>query len=140
MPLSPTRWIKRVAEFCPKEDADVLPGGTRGIYALFRKRRATDCYDVVYVGLSTNGVRGRLRGHRRSPKKAKVWTHFSVFEVYDNVSDAEIAELEGLFRHIYSRDTRANRLNVQRTHRPLRRVRENDLLAWQSKGRSEAIK
>lgn len=131
MPLAPTHWIKRLAEFRPKAEADLVPGGTRGIYVLFRHRRATGCYDVVYVGLSRSGVRSRLRGHRRSRSKAKVWTHFTVFEVWDNVQDAEISELEGLFRQIYRHDTKANRLNVQKTHRPLKRVRLNDLRAWQ---------
>lgn len=130
MPRAATRWIKRLAEYCPKDDADNIPGGTRGIYVLFRHRRRTGCYDVVYVGLSRSGIRSRVRGHRKS---AKIWSHFSVFEVWENVSDAEIAELEGLFRHIYRRDSRANRFNKQKTHKPLRRVRVNDLLAWQPK-------
>jgi hypothetical protein len=132
MPGSPTRWIKRLAEFRPRAEADLVPGGTRGIYVLFRQRRRIGCFDVVYVGLSRSGVRGRLRGHRRSRTKAKLWSHFSVFEVWDNVSDAEIAELEGLFRHVYRRDSRAVRLNIQRQrkHRPLIRVRENNLRSW----------
>ena len=81
MPLAPTRWIKRLAEFRPMSEVDSVPRGTRGIYVLFRHRRVLDCYDVVYVGLSKSGVRGRLRSHKRSPVKAKVWSHFSVFEV-----------------------------------------------------------
>jgi hypothetical protein len=123
-----------MAEFRPKEEADLLPGGTRGIYILFRQRRRTGCFDVVYVGLSRAGVRSRLRGHRHSKTKAKLWSHFSLFEVWDNVSDAEVAELEGLFRHAYRRDSRAIRLNIQRQrkHRPFSRVREDDLRAWSS--------
>jgi hypothetical protein len=85
---------------------------------------------VVYVGLSSTGVRGRLRSHRNSRAKAQAWSHFSVFEVWENVLDAEIAELEGLFRQVYRRDTKANRLNVQKTYRPLRRARLDDLSAW----------
>jgi hypothetical protein len=130
MPVAPTRWIKRLAEFRPKEEADLVPGSTRGIYVLFRHRRLKGAYDVVYVGLSTTGIRPRLRSHRRSRTKAALWSHFSVFEVWDNVSEAEISELEGLFRHIYRHDSKANRLNKQRTHRPLRKVRLNELTSW----------
>jgi hypothetical protein len=59
-----------------------------------------------------------------------LWTHFSVFQVHDHVSDAQVNELEGLFRQIYRRDSRANKLNKQKTHGPLKRVRINDLADW----------
>lgn len=58
--------------------------------------------------------------HRR--KKASEWSHFSVFEVWDNVRPEEVAELESLFRNIYSRDSRANRLNVQKGSKRLRSI------------------
>jgi hypothetical protein len=130
MPTAAARWIKRTAEFKEKAEVDLVPRGVRGIYVLFNKRRGGERYDVVYVGLSRTGVRGRLRGHRRSPVKGRLWSHFSVLEVWDNVSDQEIGELEGLFRHIYRRDTRANKLNIQKSHRPFRLVRLNDFSAW----------
>jgi hypothetical protein len=46
-----------------------------------------------------------------------------------DVSEAEIGELEALFRLIYRRDANANRFNGQKKHRPLERVR-CDLSAW----------
>jgi hypothetical protein len=61
--------------------------------------------------------------HARSEAKRDLWTHFSVFEVFDNVRGEEIEELEGLLRHIYRRDARANRLNVQRGFKKLARAR-----------------
>jgi hypothetical protein len=74
------------------------------------------------------GIRGRLWNHHQ--KKGALWTHFSLFEVWDNIRDEEIQELEGLFRHIYRRDTRANRLNVQRGFKKLRRTQLSDFDAW----------
>ncbi len=68
-------------------------------------------------------IRGRLRVHRR--KKGKLWTHFSAFEVRDNVSEEEVKELEGLFRHIYRKDTRANKLNRQKAFKKLNTVRRD---------------
>ncbi len=47
-----------------------------------------------------------------------------------NIRDEEVAELEGLFRHIYRRDSVANALNIQRGFKKARRVRVNDLAAW----------
>ena len=52
------------------------------------------------------------------------------FEVWDNIRNEEIIELEGLFRHFYKHDFQANRLNVQRGFKKIRAVRNNDLCSW----------
>lgn len=69
-------------------------------------------------------------GHKKY--KAGLWTHCSVFEVWDNIRDEEIIELEGLFRHIYRYDTKANSLNVQRGFKKLRKVRNASIEEWVS--------
>lgn len=38
-----------------------------------------------------------------------MFTHFSFFEVRNNIGDAEIAELESLFRHLCRFDAYANK-------------------------------
>ena len=76
------------------------------------------------------GLRGRLIRHARSKPKANVWTHFSAFEVWDNIRDDEVAELEGLLRHIYRYDPEANKLNIQKGFKEARRVRDNNLNRW----------
>ena len=109
-----------------------FPRGMRGIYVLYRHRPKLKCYDVVYVEMARAGRRGGIRGRLISHKRRKrdLWTHFSVFEVWDNIRDDEVGELEGFFRHIYRRDTRANGLNVQRSFRKLRAIRKNKPGAW----------
>src|SRR4030042_5624367 len=127
MPVSELRLIKRCVEFCEKKYIKNIPPRTRGIYVLFRYRRGTNTYNVVYIGMAagtkTASIRGRLRVHRR--KKGKLWTHFSAFEVWDNIREDEIKELEGLFRHIYRKDARANKLNRQKGFKKLSNVRRN---------------
>lgn len=127
MPESELKLFRRCVEFRPREEYEAIPRGVRGIYALLRWRPRLRRYDVVYVGMARQGVRGRLRSHLKSQKKRELWTHFSVFEVFDNVRGEEIEELEGLLRHIYRRDSRANRLNVQRAFAKVRRVRSQRL-------------
>ncbi len=97
--------------------------------------RSEEKYDVRYIGMSRGylGIKRRLRSHIKSKRKGKEWTHFSVFEVWDNVTDQEIVELEGFARHIYRRDTIASGLNIQRGYKGLRnpRVRNNKISDWE---------
>jgi hypothetical protein len=134
MEQSALRLIKRSAEYRSQDEVLDLPRGVRGIYVLYKCRPRIEQYDVVYVGMTTTGhaggVRGRLKSHKT--KKVGLWTHFSVFEVWDNIRDEEICELEGLFRHIYRLDTKANRLNKQRGFKKLLTIRNDDLVEWDS--------
>lgn len=106
-----------------KESVKQIPFGVnlRGIYALFKKRGEN--YDVVYIGMSTKDLRGRLLSHVNNKK----WTHFSMFKVWPNITDEEIQELEGLFLHIYSKDSRALIANELRSKKILRKIRVADL-------------
>jgi hypothetical protein len=136
MPQSELRLVKRSAEFVQKGKASSLPRRLRGIYVLYKHRPNTgeDKYDVLYVGMATTGrrggIRGRLLSHAKSKRKGDLWTHFSAFEVWDNVRDEEVAELEGLFRHIYRKDSKANSLNIQRGFKKAAHVREDNLDRW----------
>jgi hypothetical protein len=132
MPRPPLHLIKRCAEYLPQEKAETVARGIRGIYVLFRYRESRKKYDVAYVGMArggTSGVRSRLRSHVRG-KKSHLWTHFSIFEVWPSIPNEEIVELEGLFRHIYRRDWRANRLNKQKGFGKLAAVRHDDPGVW----------
>lgn len=133
MPPSRVRLVEKCAEFRWWEQMRLVPRGIRGIYALLQYRRRLRRYDVVYVGMAGGdgaGIRDRLKAHRRSKRKGKLWTHFSIFKVWDNIREDEIQEFEGLLRHIYRKDTRANKLNRQRRFRKLVSVRVNDLRKW----------
>ncbi len=129
---SPLRLIKRSIEYLSVEDILRFPRGIRGIYVLYNYRPRIDKYDVVYVGMTNagngGGVLRRLRGHKKH--KAGLWSHCSVFEVWDNIRDDEIVELEGLFRHIYRYDAKANTLNVQRGFKKLRKVIDENIEEW----------
>jgi len=98
---------------------------------LYRRRRkaGVEHFDVVYVGMARTGMLARLISHTKTKKQD--WTHFSVFEVWDNVRDEEIVELEGLFRHLYRRDSKANRLNKQKKFQRAFRVRQDDFSKWE---------
>ncbi len=97
------RFVNCSAEFRSKDEIENVPSGIRGIYVLLNRRpRLHKKFDVVYIGNS----------------------------VWPRIPDAEVAELEGLFRHIYRRDTRANKLARQKTFGLLRATRENDFHKW----------
>jgi hypothetical protein len=136
MSQSKLRFIKRSAEFLDREEASRLKHQLRGNYVLYKKappEQGKDKFDVRYVGMSAGrrGMAGRLYGHKRSRRRGNEWTHFSVFEVWDNVTDQEIAELEGLARHIFRKDPTAKRtLNIQRGFKKLRDVRDDKVSDW----------
>ncbi|HET9743182.1 MAG TPA: hypothetical protein VFQ00_10565 [Terriglobales bacterium] len=126
MPSSELKLIQRCDEFCEQAELRNIPHNTRGIYVLLKRRiqRGKERFDVVYLGMARggkSGIRSRLRAHRK--KMGNEWTHFSVFEVWPNITEEEVAELEGLFRHVYRKDTKANRLNVQRGFQKLRKIK-----------------
>jgi len=133
--VSKLRLIQHCAEFRPLEEVDSIPRGTRGIYALLKRRgtrkkaaRGTK-FDVVYIGMSGRGIRSRLREHLS--RKSELWSHFSVYAVWPNITDEEIRELEGLFRAIYRKDMRANRIAIQKGFAELKRIRDNRL-GWKN--------
>jgi hypothetical protein len=139
MPVSELKFVKRCVEFCEIDEVRKIPSNTRGIYVLFKRRRklnkrskkSRDKYDVVYIGMARgakSGAHSRLDAHRKS--KEGEWTHFSIFEVWDNITEAEVMELEGLFRHIYRKDTKANPLNEQRGFKKLKTVGKKKLADW----------
>jgi hypothetical protein len=66
------------------------------------------------------GIRGRLGSHHRT--KPDQWTHFSVFKVWDNISQQAVRELEGIVRHVFRKDPRVNPLAVQRGFKPLKKL------------------
>lgn len=115
-------------QWIPKGQIDSVPDGFRGIYALHRNRPRIKKFDVVYVGMADGraGIRARLRAHANSKRKRDMWTHFSAFEVWPNITEAEIAELEGLFREIYRKDKRGNALNRQKRCKQIQQVRIRD--------------
>jgi hypothetical protein len=119
--VSPLRLIKRRQELLPLKDVDLLPRGMRGIYVLYNHMPNAGRFDVVYVGMAASGsVRRRLKSHRK--RKKDLWTHCSVYEVWDNISPAEVKEIEGIFRHIYRKDSRAAELNVQRSFAKMKKL------------------
>ncbi len=133
MPQSLLRLIEKCAEFISKDRLNEVLPGLRGISVLYRHDVETDKYNVLYVGMASfgrGGVRDRLFKHARSKRKGHLWTHFSIFKVWNNIRDEEVAELEGLFRHIYRKDARANSLNIQRGHKNLKKLQQNRLREW----------
>lgn len=93
-----------------------VPAKTRGLYVLYQNEKGSEAYEVVYIGIAgigkkgRSGIRGRLKSHNRNKKN---WSHYSFFEVHDNVFTEEIRELELLLLGIFRDDSRIKLLNLQ---------------------------
>jgi len=127
---SPLRLIKRWRRYLERNDWSAVPNRTRGIYVLYRFRRAKQ-YEVVYIGVAglgrggRRGIKGRLRTHHR---RKKGWTHYSFFEVHDNVFTEEIRELESILLGIFRHDPRIKLLNMVTGSRKLYKLQRPS--AW----------
>lgn len=129
MPISDCYLFKNSFEFKPVSEINTVPAKVRGIYVLYQENGKNK--DVVYVGMARgdkSGAKGRLLIHKR--RKPKLWSHFSVYEVWDNITKEQVEELEGLFRHMYRLDSAANKLNVQRAYRPLHAIKRRSAAEW----------
>ncbi|MGA3168414.1 MAG: GIY-YIG nuclease family protein [Terriglobia bacterium] len=130
MPIAPLHFIKQCIEWRDFEkEARKVPSKTRGIYVLFKRKGKSKEYRVQYIGMAggpKTGVQGRLREHLKT-KKA---THFSVFEVHDNIPEEEVRELEGILRHIFRKDSRVNPLAGQKSYGKLKKVTKESWREW----------
>ena len=115
------RLIKRGSEYIEKDKLRSIPRDVRGIYTLLNNVDAEQ-YEILYIGMTDRSIHRRIRKHSRSKSKQQKWTHFSFFEVHDNVRNEEIRELEGILRHIFRKDPNAMRLNMARGYKALKRL------------------
>jgi hypothetical protein len=126
---APLRLVKRWRRYRPRADWSAVPRYTRGFYVLYKRSRG-ERYEVTYIGVAglgqkSRGIRSRLRTHnRRKPG----WTHFSLFEVHDNITAEEIRELEALLLQIFRHDPRVGLSNVQTGSRKFSALRRDK--AW----------
>jgi hypothetical protein len=116
MPVSRNHLFKNCVEFVPIDQIrHVIPRSTRGVYVLYYSPDGEEM-KVVYIGMSRGekyGVGGRLERHKK--EKLQKWTHFSVYEVWDNITKTQVEELEGLFLHVYAKDFSPISMNVHKT-------------------------
>ena len=124
---SPLRLIKRWKRYEPREKCGEIPPMTRGVYVLY-KRDGED-YNVTYIGIAglgrRSGAAGRLKSHNA---RKEGWTHFSLFEVHDNITCDEIRELEALLLGIFRHDPRIELTNKQKGSSKLYQLRH--LALW----------
>jgi len=123
------RLIKRWRRCERRGDLRFVLPVTRGIYVLYRLKDGR--YEVVYIGVAgvskvpRSGIASRLRNH---DKNREDWTHYSFFEVHDNVSREEILELESLLLGIFRHDSRIELENKQKSSGKLYQLRKR--AAW----------
>jgi hypothetical protein len=124
---SPLRLIKRWRQYAKRDTVTKVPPITRGVYILYRQTAAD--FGVYYIGIgglkldTTSAVASRLRSHA---KHKEDWSHYSVFEVHDNVTHDEIRELEALLLGIFRHDSRIKLSNTQLGSKKLGATRVNE--------------
>jgi hypothetical protein len=132
---APLRLIKRCRLYL-RRGKWKIPQVTRGIYILYNKkprRGGKKIYEVFYIGVggvakkAKSGVEKRIRSHNKTKEG---WTHYSFFEVHDNVSRREILELEGLFLRVFRDDPRVKLDNKQPGSVIFKSLSKDSARAW----------
>lgn len=120
------RLIKRWKRHESRDKWSEVLTDTRGVYVLYNMV-AEDSYHVVYIGVAGlgptggGGIRRRLKRHDAN---ISGWTHFSLFEVHDNITGDEIREIEALLLGIFRHDPRIELTNKQKGSRKLNQLRK----------------
>lgn len=120
---SPLRLIKRCLLNEQRDNWDYDVPATRGFYVLYQKKK--DKFNVKYIGVGgigkeqKTGIYGRLKKHAKTKKD---WDYYSIFEVHDNITSAEIRELEILFLTIFSQDQNVQLLNKQKKSNDIKKL------------------
>ena len=130
MPTSLCDFLKNASEFQERKTFSHVPDRVHGIYVLYDKSNGAT--NAVYVGMSSGpntGVKRRLRMHDKSKRKGEKWTHFSIFQVWDNISLKQVKELEGLLRHVFRFENDFLNLNLQKRYQPLAHINKKSLKA-----------
>lgn len=118
---APLRLIRRCRLYCNRDtckDIKFIPHITRGVYVLYKDKShgKKKKFKVFYIGVggigkdAGSGVGARIRSH---DEEKDGWTHYSFFEVHDNVTREEILEIERLLLWIFRHDKRIKLDNVQ---------------------------
>jgi hypothetical protein len=118
------RIVKRWKRYEPREKYRDVPAMTRGFYVLYGKKGKSR-YEVRYIGVGGLGNKSAIASRIRSHHKRKLdWTHFSYFEVHDNISADEIREIEQLLLAIFADDARIRLTNILKGSRNFRDARK----------------
>lgn len=122
-----------VQKVATEENIAALPDKVRGIYVLYVQEYVQDkkYMNAVYVGITRGlaiGVKSRLRSHLKTKKDG--WTHFSFFEVWDNIPKEQVEELEGLFLNIFGKDRNSLGLNVVKANTKLNSITRKGRADW----------
>jgi len=98
---APLRLIRRCRLYVRRGDWKPIPHVTRGFYVLYKAigNRKKKEYQVFYIGVG--GVSKKAASVLAAEsgdtiRRRRVGTHYSFFEVHDNIFREEILELESL--------------------------------------------
>lgn len=98
------------------------------MYVLYKKDEEN--YNVKYIGVggisedAKSGIFASLKNHEKNKED---WTHYSLFEVHDNISNDEIRELESLFLTIFKNDRNIEITNTQKSSYILKKLSKDKM-------------
>ena len=99
--------VRRAIEYRPSACILQVPPNMTALYVLYSYNGASRHMNVRYVGYASgqrgNDARSMLRSQHTL--NGSMWSHFSVYELWDHFQKDDAAAVEALFEHVYRDDS-----------------------------------
>lgn len=99
--------VRNEMEFLPASEIMSVPANIKALFALFAYDSELKNYNVMYVGYASSEGENKIRALLKEQQRlnGRMWSHFSVYELWDYIQEKDDRAVEMLFNQIYRRDT-----------------------------------
>lgn len=102
-----TPLVRHEIEYLPTRCVTQLPSNMTALYVLYSYDNESRHMNVCYVGYANhqNGDDARSMLQLQHRLNGRMWSHFSVYELWDHFQKDDAKAVDALFNHVYRRDS-----------------------------------
>lgn len=99
--------VRYEMEYQPTSQIQLVPSGIKALIVLYSYNKEPEYFNVKYIGYADgkgfNTARAILSEQQQL--NGRMWSHFSVYELWDHLQKNDDYAVNELFRQIYRRDS-----------------------------------
>jgi hypothetical protein len=98
--------VRYEMEFLPASEIMQIPGNIKALFALYAYDSELRNFNVMYIGYANNEGGNTIRSLLKEQERlnGRMWSHFSVYELWDYIQKDDQRAVDMLFKQIYRRD------------------------------------